>query len=268
MRPASLPMYGLPELEAVNDGWWHGLARHFERAGLRDVPGRLIQPEHRLAHWRDPNLLFSQTCGYPLINSLDGWVKLLATPCYTAAGCTGANYRSVLVVASSSTARALADMQGSRCVVNEPTSHSGYNILRSMVAPLAQGDRFFENVAVSGSHRRSIEMVGTGIADLAAVDCVTYGLLEAHAPAALAGTRSLSMSPAAPALPYITGGRVSDNEVTRLRAGLSAACADPALADIRAALLLDGVMTNGSDSYQCIREYELQASNIGYPKLA
>lgn len=264
MNLASLPMYALPALEEITQAWWAGLAGHLERAGLDNVPHRLTQPKDPEAHWRDPNLLFSQTCGYPLTHALAGRVRLVATPCYDVEGCSGPDYRSVIVVAVSSAARELADMRDTRCAVNEASSHSGYNILRAMAAPQAREGRFFSEVLVSGSHRCSIGMVGTGAADIAAVDCVTYALLEAYAPSALANTRLLCMSPSAPGLPFITGAGTSDDDLSRLKAALHAGFADPGLAELRAALRLGGVTELGIESYGRIAKFEHDATELGF----
>ncbi len=56
------------------------------------------------------------------------------------------------------------------------------NLLRSAVAPLADGKKFFSEISVSGSHRRSAQMVAEGRADLAAIDCVTLAHLRKFAP--------------------------------------------------------------------------------------
>ncbi len=268
MKLASLPMYALPEIADITEQWWSGLAGHFEDAGVADVPRQLSHPADPVAHWSDPRLLFSQTCGYPLMQTLAGKVRVVATPCYTAGGQSGPEYRSVVLVAVSSPAQGLADMRGTRCAVNEATSHSGYNVLRAMVAPLASAGRFFSEVLISGSHRRSIEMVGAGEADVAAVDCVTHELLKSHAPDALANIRVLCKSPASPALPFITNGRQNDDGLAKLRAGLFGALADPALADVRAALLLDGAVVWETDRYGRIVDFERQAVDRGYPTIS
>src|SRR5690606_6754530 len=104
---ASLPMYDLPEVAAATAAWWQGLARAFRAEGLADVPGRLATAPALPGHWRDPALLFSQTCGFPLTHGLAGALRLVATPCYRAAGCDGARYRSFLVVAGDSPTRSI-----------------------------------------------------------------------------------------------------------------------------------------------------------------
>ena len=95
---ATLPMYDLPGLRAATDAWWTGLAGHLRMHGIEDVPDELTRQEARRDQlWRSPDLLLSQTCGYPLVHALGGLVRLIATPRHFAPGCTGALYRSLIV---------------------------------------------------------------------------------------------------------------------------------------------------------------------------
>ncbi len=61
---------------------------------------------------------------------------------------------------------------------NAEHSQSGYNVLRKMVAPLSREGRFFSAVMFSGSHRQSLRELQQENADIAAIDCVTYALLQ------------------------------------------------------------------------------------------
>ena len=110
-------------------------------------------PEDLLAHWRQPRLLLSQTCGYPLVTQLPE-VQTVGCFHYAAPGCEGRRYRSLLVVREADSHRMLADFFGRRAVCNAEHSQSGYNVLRKMVAPLSREGRFFSAVVFSGSHRR------------------------------------------------------------------------------------------------------------------
>ncbi|HUL05457.1 MAG TPA: PhnD/SsuA/transferrin family substrate-binding protein [Candidatus Acidoferrum sp.] len=268
MAVASLPMYDLPELRAATDAWWQGLAHAFRREGIADVPDSLDGRTSYQEIWSRPDLLFSQTCGYPLMRALAGRVTLVATPCYRAEGCDGPNYCSVVVVATDSTARTIADLRDTRCAVNGLDSQSGYNALRALVAPHAERGRFFGSVAVTGGHRASIARVATGEADIAAVDCVSYALLARHRPQALTGVRVLCRTAPAPSLPYITRVGADADLLRRLRAGLERAFADPGLAEARAALLLDGAAVLPLAAYDRIDELEQAAIAAGYPQIA
>src|SRR5262249_9918497 len=204
MPLASLPMYDLPELHAATDAWWQGLARAFRREGIADVPDGLDRRQCYRDAWLARDLLFSQTCGYPLVHALAGRVELVATPSYGAEGCEGSNYCSLVIVRADSTVGAIEDLRGLRCAINGHDSQSGYNTLRALVATVAKEGRFFGSVAVSGSHMASLAIVASGQADVAAVDCVTHGLLARYRPQALAGTRVLCRTASAPSLPYVT----------------------------------------------------------------
>lgn len=268
MALASLPMYELPELRAATDAWWHGLARAFRREGISDVPDALARRPDYQQVWLSSELLFSQTCGYPLIHALAGRVQLVATPCYAADGCDGSDYRSAVVVAADDPAIDIADLRGTRCAINSTDSQSGCNVLRALVAPLAERGRFFASVTVSGGHQASIGLVASGQADVAAIDCVTHALLARHRPATLAGTRVLCRTAAAPNLPYVTRAHANDDLLARLRGGLERAIADPSLTATRDSLMLTGVAILPLSAYDCINDMETAAMVAGYREMA
>src|SRR5579871_4250160 len=150
MSFASLPMYNPAEAPGASAALWRGIARHFRRAGIEDVPDVLLDRPPVPDHWFSDELLFSQTCGYPLTHALKGKVRLVATPCYEADGCEDASYCSFVIVPADSPARSLADLRGKRVAFNTPDSQSGMNALRALVAPLAGGKRFFGDVIETG----------------------------------------------------------------------------------------------------------------------
>jgi ABC-type phosphate/phosphonate transport system substrate-binding protein len=261
---ASLPMYDLPETEQATCALWRGLAESFRRVGIQDVPETLSRCPNVLEHWLSPDLLFSQTCGYPFTHSLKRQVRLVATPCYAAPGCEGADYCSLLVVRSDALSRSFADLRGKRAAFTSPNSHSGFNALRALAAPLAEDGHFFGAAIQSGSHAASLDLVAAGNVDVAAIDCVTFALLSRYRPSAVAGVRELCRSASAPALPYVTSGVTGDRRIAQLRQGLQAVMADPAFADARAALLLKGIQVLPEDEYERITEIEAVASRHGY----
>lgn len=263
---ASLPMYDLPGAQPITDRWWSGLADHFRQAGIDGVPARLARNPRPA--WTDRQLLFSQTCGYPLINALSGQVSLVCTPAYGAPGCTGAQYSSVLVVPADLRADDLSEVRGGICAFNARDSQSGFNVLRRMVASLAAGRPFFREVIQTGSHRASLECVAEGRADVCALDAVTHALVARYHPDRLEGTRILQFSPQAPGLPYIAGPAVGPDVVARLRDGVYAALVDPALADVRDGLFITGAEFVPRVAYDDMAVMEREARGLGYPDLA
>jgi ABC-type phosphate/phosphonate transport system substrate-binding protein len=264
-RVAALPMYDLVELRAATDAWWRGLARAFRRQGVRDVPERLVRRARDARLWRDPSLLFGQTCGYPLTHDYAGLLVPIATPRFRADGCAGAEYASLVVVPEDDPARGLEDLRERTAAINSPTSHSGWSVLRAMAAPLAAGGRFFAEVLVTGSHAASLDAVVSGRADVAAIDAVTHALLARHRPASLAGSRILARSPRAPGLPYVARADAAPDLRARLREGVAEALADPSLAGCRETLLILGAEILPLEAYGRIREIAQAGSGLCDP---
>ena len=290
-------MYDLPELEDATDAWWAGVAAALRREGVADVPERLFRDERLKAYWwsgdagklnrrnaatskwalrngelarqwRSPGLLLSQCCGYQLVNGRASRLQPVGTPCYSAPGCSGPYQSSVIVVGAGNSATDLAHLKGAVAAFNSRDSHSGYNSFRGMIAPLAGGKSFFSKVVATGSHANSIAMVVDGAADVACVDCVSYALIKRHRLDALLGTRSVGFTTAAPGLPYVTSAGASAERVRRIRAGLQAAMADPALAGARDALLICDIAFLTAEDYAQIGEIEDHALRLAYPELA
>jgi ABC-type phosphate/phosphonate transport system substrate-binding protein len=268
MRIASLPMYDVPELRRHTDALWAAIARALDARGVRGVPAELCRDRPLPSVWLDPELLLSQTCGYPLVRELAGRVQVVATPHYRVPLCQGSWYRSRVVVPRDSRAAALADLAGSVAAVNEPNSHSGMNALRAMVAPLAGGKPFFRRVLWTGAHRASLELVARGEADVACIDCVSFALFEAALPELVGRVRAIDVTAACPGLPIITAASTSADEIDAMRAALAEVAADPDLAGARDALLLDGFELLDTDVYRRVDELEADAARLGYRELA
>ncbi len=268
MTLASLPMYDLPEAAGATEELWRGLAAHLRRAGIDDVPDSLMRHPPLPEHWLSPDLLFSQTCGFPLRHALKGRARLVATPHYAVPGCEGPGYCSLILVRAGSRFRSLADLRECRAAFNGRDSQSGYNAFRSAIAPLAREGRFFAEVVETGSHAASLEAVADGRADVAAVDCVSLALIGRYRPPVVGEVREVGRTLSAPGLPYITSMDAGEDRLHRLRAGLQDAMVDPALAAARQALLLDGVSLLPDTAYERIDDMEAAAIAAGYPELA
>ena len=266
---AALPMYDFPELRADTDALWARLARSLRAAGIGGIPDVLCRDRGHLEIWRDRNLLLAQACEYPLAVGLAGEVQLVATPLYTADGCFGPLYRSAIVVWRYEPVHRLSEMRGRRCAVNELSSNSGMNLLRAAIAPLTiNGRGFFESVTVSGSHRRSLEMIADGEADLAAIDCVTWAHLQRLAPRLTGDLRVLAWTDASPSLPLITAAGTDAATLRALRLALAEAVNDPALDAVRERLFLAGFDFSPDPSFAGVRGLADQAARLRYPEIA
>ncbi len=93
---AALPMYDFPEISTANDALWRRIAAALRARGV-EAPENLTRGRALMDLWRDPGLIFAQTCGYPYLTTLREAVVLVATPEYGFPGCAGADHRSFVV---------------------------------------------------------------------------------------------------------------------------------------------------------------------------
>lgn len=247
---ASLPMYDWPEVREATDVWWRGIARHLGST----IP--LSRGGDHTAPWKDVSLLFSQTCGYPFTHALAGKVTLVATPHYSADGCEGPNYSSIVFAREQAP---LEDFRGTTAAVNNPDSMSGMLALKLVFQPLAREGRFFGSAIESGGHISSLLAVRDGNADVCAVDAVCAAMAKAYRPVYLEGLVEIARSPQVPGLPYIT--RAGD--LAAIRAGLASAFADPDLQGPRDHLLLSGFSALTPQDYQRIVSLEAAMERNG-----
>lgn len=268
----ALPMYNVTPHHAA---LWLALLRDaldaFAKAGGPADVRVLHEPfGDLLALWRRGDLLLSQTCGFPYrMLGLRDAVQLIATPAFDADGCSGAEYRSVLVVSArvhDGGVTTLAACRGLRAACNGADSHSGMNAFRHAVAPHAHDGRFFGSVTSFGSHLNVLRALGAGEADCAAIDCVTFAYVRDALPALLNDVRVIDMTASAPGLPFIASRALGDAQADALRDALASAVkADAARAR---ALRLRSFERLSPCDYDVIQRFAQDAAVHGYPALA
>jgi ABC-type phosphate/phosphonate transport system substrate-binding protein len=267
-RIAALPMYDFPELAATHDELWSAIRGYLTDAGVAEAPAQLTRRMDQVGVWTHPGLLLGQGCEYPLAKFFANQVRLVATPRYAVPGCDGATYRSAIVVREDDPAETLADMRDRRCAINERSSNSGMNLLRASIACFADGTRFFESIVVSGSHRRSVQMIASGEADVAAVDCVSLAHFRRLYPTSVAPLRILGWTPPSPSLPFITATATNETMLKTLRSSLHAVISDRALTSVRSLLFLEGFDLAPAGGFSEVLRLEREAAQLGYPKLS
>jgi ABC-type phosphate/phosphonate transport system substrate-binding protein len=265
---AGLPMYDLPGLEAHHDRVWGAIGNHLRAAGV-DAPSQLTRHEPPTTLWTEPDLLLSQTCGYPLVKHLAGRVRLVATPKYRALGCDGPNHRSLIIVRRNDPRTSLEQFRGARCALNDEASNTGMNLLRAEIAPLMRhgGEAFFEVVTLTGSHSASVDAVAENEADIAALDCVTYALLQRLHPVNLTRIRVLAFTAQTPGLPLIAAASTPPNVIKALQNALDSVAGDQEIKPSLDALLIDGFTQVPAAHYRAVLHTEQIAVTQGYPRL-
>jgi ABC-type phosphate/phosphonate transport system substrate-binding protein len=262
---ASLPMYAAnPEALAA---FWTAIAMALRARGMAGVPDVLAMPDVLESHWRRPDLLMSQTCGYPLVTALAEEVRVAGAFHYEAPGCEGPCYRSWLIARRDDAGSELGHFAGRRVAFNGRNSQSGYNSLRALVAPLNRGGHFFNAAIETGAHMASMRAVAEGTADIAAIDCVSFAVISAADKDLAEALKIVGETASAPGLPLIMGGTATDEDFLILRETLAEVCADPALEAVRAQLMIAGFAPLDLADYDEIHAMERLAIAAGYPEL-
>lgn len=263
---ASLPMY-VSHRHAVTQ-LWAALAAQFEEKGLADTPHALTWPTDLHAHWLHPDLLLSQTCGYPLMDDLAGKVQLVGCFHYDAPGCEGITCHSALIARDEHATLAFKDFRGLRAAFSVPNSQSGYNAFRARFAPLSKNGKFFSTTFETGSHRLSVDAVRSGMADLASIDCVTYAGLKRHNPEAIQGLHVMGYTASYPGLPLITSGKTSAKDVQTMQGIFASIFSNANATNALNDLGIVGFETPPARIYQRCIEMREAAIALGYPTLA
>jgi ABC-type phosphate/phosphonate transport system substrate-binding protein len=194
----SLGMYDWAEVQGETDALWAGV-----RGRLDDgAPVAVDRATDHWAAWRSPELYFGQTCGFPYRTALHGRVTLIGTPDYGLPGLEPGYYQSVLVARADEAGADWRDFLDRRLAINGPDSQSGWAAPQNMA--VEAGGRF-TRVRETGSHRQSAVDVAAGRADIAAVDAVTWRLVELFRPDVARQLTVVIRTPPTPGLPFITG---------------------------------------------------------------
>jgi ABC-type phosphate/phosphonate transport system substrate-binding protein len=265
---ASLPMYNLPEMRAVNARLWDALRGFLAEGGVADLPERLVFERPPVPDRIGPEVLFSQTCGYPLETIFRGQAIRLGTPCYDAPGCDGPTHCGLFVVPAGSPARELSDLKGGNFLLNNRHSNSGMNLPRRALAEIAGGCPVFARVVETGSQPGNLDRIAMGEATVTAVDCVTYAFWQQYRPEAAGRTRILARTPPSPAIPFVTSAATPAATVAILRGALRELVQNPRYRTACAGLRLTGIADVADSAYQRLLDYEREAAALDYPVLA
>lgn len=251
-----LSMYVAPErINQASAAWLQRILL------LLDARGEAVGTQPLLQVWRSPQLLLSQTCGYPLMTALRGQVRVVGQPRYRLPYVREGQHCSLLLVREDDPRQDLAAFFDSHGLVNGPDSNSGMNLLRHALAPLQREGRFFSQVSHTGGHRNSMRALREGQGDLAAIDSVTYGYLARDHSEEVEGLRILGQTAWGPSLPYISAGWRSAEEAEWIRRAMNQALAElPAVAET---LAIDQVLPVETTDYQVLLDYEHEARRLG-----
>ncbi len=254
---AELLMYvAPPRIRQAQEQW---LSRVLDILGGQRLDAQDLELK---ALWLSPQLLLTQTCGYPLMTELQGKVQVVGRPVYQLPHSANGNHCSLLVAREDDPRQALVEFRGSHGLLNSRDSNSGMNLFRHALAPLQQNGAFFADVTLTGGHRSSLAAIKAGDGDLAAIDSVTFDYLARDGSEEVAGMKVIARTAEGPCLPYIT--RLGA-DADAIRAAMNQALNE--LPDVAHVLAISEVMSASVEDYQVLLDYRQQAVSQGLASL-
>ncbi len=247
---------------------WQQIYRHFGQllGGQPVIDENLVFAADE-SILRDQNLFIGHTCGYPLMTRLQDVVLPFCVPVFKVPGTADTQYSSRIIVAIDSGIQSLTDCRNRIAACNDSHSNSGMNVLRHAIAQLNPGKAFFSAVVESGSHWQSLEAVAEGRADVAAIDCISFQLIEDKWPEMASRVRTLGYSVKTSGLPLVLPRpEVSRSDTSAYIDKLNQAL-QLASVEVRQQLHLSHFATIGLADYQCILDVRDFAIDAGYPDL-
>jgi ABC-type phosphate/phosphonate transport system substrate-binding protein len=260
-------MYNLPEMRPANALFWEALRGLLTEGGLRALPETLSFDRPPVPDRIGPEVLFSQTCGYPLETIFTGQAIRLGTPSYDVSGCDGPTHCGLFVAPAGSSAEELSDLAGGVFLLNSRHSNTGMNLPRRALAEVAQGRSHFSRVIETGSQPENLDRISRGEGDVTSVDCVTYAFWRRCRPRAAEHVRVLAHTPASPAIPFVTSVETPAATVVLLRDVLRRLAREPHYAAVRAGMALSDIVDVPDTAYRRLLDYEREAVALDYPVL-
>ena len=202
------------------DALWSSIHCALKHQGMTS-PEMLDREQTPEVAWLSPSLLLSQTCGLPLVQELRGRVAVLGRFCFEGQQPSG-DYHSVIIARDTTTAENIDSLRGQRIAINHESSYSGYLALKRWMSLMTKGEAIFSRVITTGSHRASVRAVAAGLADIAAIDCVSWTLAK-HFDSITKPLKVIARTDDRPGLPLITAIGSSPRMIDTLRIALDEA---------------------------------------------
>lgn len=240
---ASLPMYLRPETQPAHDALWA-----LTRDALRDhgcvAPDALAHTAPVFATWTRPDLLLGQVCNLPYNVHFRSSTARIGTSDYALPDAAPGQYYSLLVVREDDPRTTPFAFSNATLAINERDSHSGWG------APwgYARDHGFAWARAIeTGAHARSAAAIAAGHADIAAIDAISWRMIQRY-DACAQRLRVIGRTKPSPGQTLITA---RAHDPAPIRAALAAALV--ALPQVYAhALMLRGLVALEDTAYDAV----------------
>ncbi|MFP3852662.1 MAG: phosphate/phosphite/phosphonate ABC transporter substrate-binding protein [Anaerolineales bacterium] len=226
--------------------------------------------------WQERELAFDRgeiqllwLCGLPYVRKADDLTKAVwpvAAPVMASDRYRNRPiYFSDVVVRHDSEFESWFDLAGARWAINEPGSHSGYNVTRWRLAQEGLDWSFFEQVLVAGSHESALSLLLEEKIDAAAIDSTVLALAARSNPNLMRQVRVIDTLGPSPAPPWVCVGDVDPDQFQKLKSALLAMGQSTRGRDILALAGFVRMAAVADEDYEPIRRMDQLAQKVPEP---
>lgn len=168
-------------------------------------------------------------------------------------------YFSDVVVRRNSRFQSMSDLRGCSWACNEPTSHSGCNLIRYYLADQGECGNFFREVVESGSHQNSLSLLLAGRIDATAIDSTVLELELRSRPNLRQSIRIIETLGPSPIPPCVAAAIVPQEAVLAIQQALFMMHSDREGTELLASLSLARFAQVCDSDYDLIRSMDEKA---------
>jgi phosphonate transport system substrate-binding protein len=163
-------------------------------------------------------------------------------------------YFSDVIVRRGLDAASFADLRGASFAYNEPSSHSGYGVVRHKLVTMGETGGFFGRVVPTGAHMHSIAQVVAGTVDASAIDSHVLALEVRDDPALSEHFRIIDALGPSTIQPVVAAAHVTARIREAVRGAFLRMAEDPRAAAFLERGLVRRFVRVGGSSYDDIRQ--------------
>jgi len=247
---AQLNWYLFEQTAPVFSSFWEYIRQHLAKYGI-EAAADLWDPAHTaLSLSRQNSLLLGQMCSLTFSACQPEMPFYIGSYILDDTEVWPGYYRSVIIVSDKQKMRRLGDdvPQTLCAAISEPDSFSGrfalYQALQNSFTPCN-----FAKTLYTGTHLDTLLAVASGKADIGAIDCLTWHILQNLLPEQVAQIHIAGYSPQMPGPPLVTMLPDGSDRRAHLEAAIQAAFADTHISAQMKTVGITGYISGDRDRY-------------------
>ena len=229
-KSAQLNWYLFDHTEPVFKAFWQFVRGYLEEQGIETGSDLYNAKSNTISLAREGRLMLGQMCGLNFSRYREDIPGYLGSFILAEEGVPEGYYHSVIIASKNLEKISIDNLSVNElcAAISEKDSYSGrfalYQTLGGDLVPCA-----FGRVSYTGAHRGTLAAISCGQADIGAIDCLTWHMLQSASPEQVAKVKVISTSRPVPAPPLVSGLAEHSEELVLLKKSIKAAFKDDKL---------------------------------------